>query len=577
MCKKVMRYSPQKIIFRPVISIIFFLMLLSFYHCTLIASNFNIGSRYSTLAIAPGSRLVQANTFEHFSGTLENEGIIQGAPFVFERGVLSKNGLYNDFSGTYHQAGEHAIIMTTNGVLRATPGQCTEKIVAIREGNRLEGMPLFSNTNAIELTSNLSVLTLAIPGSLTSNITLNGGTLELEQPLQYSQDAKLTGSGSVVCNGNVVAFGAYDHVFTDTLLLTTNPNMALHGTTRLAGNWIFDGTTSGNKAHLDGHGNVLDLSLTGSLVIKSGVTLNLANIKVTGLGKGGFIFEDQTSQLRLSHVELELSNCYSVTMGGIYVDAESRLVAKNHLLTFEQKGSLTVDGTTFWYDPMAYVQDYNIRPRVIDPINAGNQYVTLLNGGFIHDVPSSELVRMTSQGLVYANRINSNSLLYAIRTASNSLQYYHRTMSNALLYGDRINSNSAAYHTRINSNTLAYNFRTNSNALELYHRVDSNMIDYHHRITSAALLYGDRINSNSAAYHTRINSNTLAYNFRTNSNALELYHRVDSNMIDYHHRTTSAALLYGDRINSNSAAYHTRINSNTLAYNFRINSNALEF
>jgi len=124
------------------------------------------------------------------------------------------------------------------------------------------------------------------------------------------------------------------------------------------------------------------------LWVRSGATLNLTDVKIKGLGSGWFVFEDQTSQIRLSNVDIEMDRTYSVTNGGIYVEGPTTIVTKDKLLIFDLLGSMTVDGETLWYDTLSYNDSENIRPEVpfdTDDVATGGEssHITLQNGGII--------------------------------------------------------------------------------------------------------------------------------------------------------------------------------------------------
>ena len=122
--------------------------------------------------------------------------------------------------------------------------------------------------------------------------------------------------------------------------------------------------------------------------IKNGATLHLRDIKLQGLGTGSIVFEDKSSQIRFSDAQIEMDSDYTVTEGGFYVDGESTVYVKNHTLLFEQRGSMTVDGTCLWYDLLdqeSHVTDFDgIKP--VESNDTNHQYIEYLNSGIIRRV-----------------------------------------------------------------------------------------------------------------------------------------------------------------------------------------------
>ncbi|KKQ49656.1 MAG: hypothetical protein US69_C0003G0011 [candidate division TM6 bacterium GW2011_GWF2_38_10] len=361
-----------------------------------------------------------------------------------------------------------------------------------------------------------------------NSINLNGGSITLGQNFTFGDDVRFLNPGTINFNGKSLSFGGAELNWDTDIVWNQANDLEFNSKITLTGDacWYFDG-----DGHVTTNGNIIDISSGGKLWIRDNTSIYLSNAKIRGLGSGSIVFEDPSSRLVLSNVEIEMDNDVTFTTGGIYVDGTSTIVTKNHTMSFDTNASLTVNGSALWYDTLDQENYNNILPLHYDPINANNKYVTLLNHGVIAQKNLNYLVRTSSHAIAYYVPIvrGNSSAIIALQNNNTS---EHETLANTIRY---------------NSNTAAYNARANSNALEFYNRTNSNALEFYHRTTSNALLFGDRINSNAAAYNTR-----------TNSNALEFYHR-----------TTSNALLFGDRINSNTAAYNFRINSNLIDHIYR--------
>ncbi len=600
----------------------FIIMLLAEAPCLPAGLNFSGAS--STINVGPAKFAINT-AIPAWNGTLTQVGAIVGTqPITFNGGMLSIGNADAEGSFIYAPGATSPFVLTTNQLLRAEEGQLFTPIVVIRGGNRLDGSALFDRLVSAPLTlaHNLSFVTLGLAGRM-GNIVMNGGNILLDGDLELAQDASLQGSGYVSLDGRNLLFGGpyatQSLALTHTLLLCDADKILIEGNLALSGQWTFTKNDSA-YARIVGHDKTLDLTQGGSIYISRGVSLRLANIKIKGLGRGGFVFQDQTANIHLSHVEIEMANSYTVTIGGIYIEGESVIVTKNHLLTLTNAATLTVDGTTLWYDPTQYNDNRNIRPVVsAAAANIGTTSITYLNGGAIQGMAPLSLVVANSNAILsanrtfssyslYVNRTNSTAILSANRTHSSYALYVDRTLSNAILSANRTSSSYALYVNRTNStailsanrtsssyalyvnrtlsNASLFGNRTNSNALLSANRTHSSYALYADRSLSNALLFGNRINSNALLFAARVNSNAMLRLSTNNSNAIislkrtassyALYvNRTLSNTILYNNRITSEALLSANRTSSSYALYVNRTLSNASLYGNRTNSNAL--
>jgi hypothetical protein len=403
---------------------------------------------------------------------------------------------------------------------------------------------------------------------MTCNIPLNGGTLVIASNTSFANDYVITGSGKVQFLGTKLNFGTDETTMTSTIYWQglTSGAICLNSNTSLSSTWTFGGLMQFN-----GNGNDLDMSNRGVLTIRPGATLALENISLKGLGsgKGNINFMSDTSTLKLSNVYLELDNNFSTTIGGIIISGPTVVGTKNYNWLLDQKASMTIDGVTFWQDPL----DKTSYGKITFGSGPRSKYLSLVSSGTIKTVTNLDLVTQSTADLETQIRTNSNTLLYLDRIDSNAKLFLTKNNSNALLYGNRTNSNAIIKldrNIRTNSNTQLYCCRTMSNALLLGDRINSN-----------ALARGIRNNSNAIinlCRGARATSNTLLYCCRTTSNALITLAsniRATSNSLLYCCRTTSNALISLAVTTSNQFVIN---NSNAivkLSVDTRTNSNAL--
>ena len=302
---------------------------------------------------------------------------------TFDKGVLQSSESESVLTANYNPAGNDTIQLMGDNSFRAEPGNVLHDITVNASRNRIEGQPTFENSPGITLQDFRVTLTIAIQSKLNQNIDLNGGTLYLGDDLSLADDVRLTGGGTVFLRGRQLEFGGKDTTWSEDIFWDNANDMVLNSKLSVTGTWTFAG-----ESHITGNGNILDLTDSGTLWIKSGATVHLRDIKLKGLGIGRIVFEDRSSQIRLSDSQIELDANYVVTEGGFYVDGESTIYVKNHILSFEQRGSMTVDGTCLWYDLLdeeSKVQELDgIKPVEADDIN--HKYIEFLNSGIIRRV-----------------------------------------------------------------------------------------------------------------------------------------------------------------------------------------------
>lgn len=341
----------------------------------------NFGAKDSAIEIVGNAATlnVLGSSMSISEGTVKKEpvSVIKGNKLVFSEGVfindVAEIGLTAD--GDF----DNILEISMNGndaVFRSEPGLVAQRIIVRGSRNRLEGQPTFQNSNAIVLHDQTSTLSIAIQSALNQNVILNQGTLGLANTLKLGDDVTFTGSGTIVLNGNQLILGGKSLTWTDTLLWKDAGDIMLNSDIRIKGQWIFQGNSNFN-----GHGNTLDLSHGGTIWIRKNTILDLNAVKIKGFGSGFFVFENNTSQLRMSLCEIEMDRDVTMTRGGIYVSGASRLIVKDKILRLDSASSLTVDGCPLSYEPLEFADKTNIQPKPIDDPN--NVHIKFLNNGTI--------------------------------------------------------------------------------------------------------------------------------------------------------------------------------------------------
>ena len=401
-------------------------------------------------------------------------------------------------------------------------------------------------------------------------------------------------------NNNSLSFGGTPVTLSGKLLLKKAADLIFNSKVTVTGQLTFDG-----DGQVSGNGNLMDISLGGTLAIRPNTTIYMTNLKLRGLGLGKIMFYDDTSQLYMSNVEIEMDRNYSVTTGGIYMEGPTNIVTKNNRLSFSLKGSLTVDGIALTYDTLTYTNQNNIVPLVAN--DPHHKFVTVLNDGVIRRLDNFDIISANSNAVIKLSQggtdgslsqANSNALLYFHRVDSGAIGYLTnvtRTSSNVWTKLMRTNSGAIGYLTnvaRTSSNVWAPLIRQNSGAigyLTNVTRTSSNVWTKLMRTNSGAIGYLTnvaRTSSNVWAPLIRQNSGAIGYLTnvtRTSSNVWTKLMRTNSGAIGYLTnvaRTSSNVWAPLIRQNSGAIGYLTnvtRTSSNVWTKLMRTNSGAIGY
>ena len=342
------------------------------------------------------SQLVLRSAISDFDGTLKltdnAADRIQGENVTFNNGVLETSTLVARYTGVYDPTGTDILRLTGSHLLRCNAGTVLPSISVSGAANRIEGAPSF--TSNITLLNSSTDLEFGLQVQLNKNIVLNNGTIKLGNYLELGDGVSIGNDGVVKCYNHRLSLPQTEATWTSTLYLAEQPNIRLRNKLNLSGMWIFDDENS--TSVINGDGNVLDLSSGGTIWIRSGHSVALSDVTLKGLGgnnSGWILFEDENSTLSLSNVTVVMADSMTVTQGSWYVHGgDSTIITRNHLLTFDQNGTLSVDGVTLLYDTLDTPDNTNIRPFAAD----GLVHVEL-NGGQVKAAAES----FTDFGLVF--------------------------------------------------------------------------------------------------------------------------------------------------------------------------------
>ena len=371
-------------------------------------AQFKFSSRESAIRIASGANLEVYKDLQNFDGTIRkvkggNIGSVNDASITFNDGILEVGDSEAFLTANFDPTGNDIIKLQgtvgTANRFRAEPGRVTPQVKVYGVNNRLDGQPLF-NDPIWFLDHNVS-LTIALQSKLDQNIELRGGTLRLEDDLYLADDVLITPSGTINFNKRTLHMPGKDNSWTTTFLMQDAADIQLHSKTSLSGTWTFKAVNGDYNAYLNGNGNILDLTNSGTLWVEPNVDLYLVDVTIKGLGVGyGTIMlagnGANQSKLYLHNSKIALAANYTVTTGGWYIEGgDSTIITDAYTLSFtdgaDSFGTLTVDNVTLWYDSLdAFEADssYNLDMLIwpSHPFHVTNNpgsNLTYLNSGLI--------------------------------------------------------------------------------------------------------------------------------------------------------------------------------------------------
>ncbi|MBU4270207.1 hypothetical protein KKE07_05040, partial [Candidatus Dependentiae bacterium] len=419
---------------------------------------------------------------------------------LLNNSILHEDNMINNIASPYNvNRFTGQLTSQTNYNLYNTDYLVLSEGVLLANVNIKESSANISGGGSILLPINIqdsnATLSSAFLGNFSSNINLNGGDLYLNSNLSFYDDKFITGSGNIYLNKNSIWFGGTNDLhLSNTLDWYNASDINLRSKTILSGRWNFNG-----ESELNGHGNILDLTTGGTLYLRSGATLNITDVMIKGLGinKGWIDFADDTGQVNLSNVTVELEDRFYTNKSGIYVDGPSTFILKNYDWTFDNNASLTVDGLTLWkdstiYEGLAGKGDIKFGSGSID------NYLSLVSSGTIQYVLSAASV----SGLPEQIKNNSNAII--------NLSTCCRYVSNSIVTHDKeISWNSSAILAGLKC------CENNSNAIVSL----NNLVGY---VSSATVENNQQIINNSNAIINLSSGSELA---KQNSNAIVTHDR----------------------------------------------------
>jgi hypothetical protein len=341
-------------------------------------------SRYSTIKIAPGGTFWAVNSVPSYTGTLNRQagGTITGNGVItFLDGIFEDNGPGGSFSflTANYTNSSSTLTLPGNSFFKALPGTILQAVSISSTNNLLSGSPVFNST--VTLTNASTTVTLALQSDVNTNITLNGGTVYLQNDLNFAGTNFFSGNGTIGCNGYEVGPGDDSNTWTNNISWQNNSNLRVRGPiVNLNGIFTFNGACT-----IIGHGNSLNLAGGGSIVVASGGSLSIADIEIQGLGPGAgsIVLTDSTSFIFFTDTTVQLNGNVTSSTGNWVFIGPGTVTVQGNTWTFNGNSVLYVENYTLWKDPAG-------SPTIGNIVFGSPANLTYVNNGIISYVATGD-------------------------------------------------------------------------------------------------------------------------------------------------------------------------------------------
>ncbi|MCK4517191.1 WD40 repeat domain-containing protein, partial [Candidatus Babeliales bacterium] len=166
---------------------------------------------------------------------------------VLGSAILKQDGMFHKHSAPYSEhlvkferrSGQPGGVFQDGDYFMVSQGASVLPLRFEQGTGRIGGPALISAPITLQ-DSNVTV-NIALTAGLNADIILNGGTIVLDNDLEFVGDHSVTGSGRVVLNDRKYSFGTTEFNFTDTVVWDMSSQIELSSKLNLSGMWMFSG------------------------------------------------------------------------------------------------------------------------------------------------------------------------------------------------------------------------------------------------------------------------------------------------------------------------------------------------
>ena len=201
-------------------------------------------------------------------------------------------------------------------------------------GNTVQGNG--NVTGGIILNDMYAALSWGVSGVMANGITLNGGTLQLDNDLKFVK-GHLKGSGTIDLKNNHLIMHSLDHAMVDSLTIKGNIGViSPNSNITLSDTWTIDGTVI-----IDGSGHVFDLSDIGEIVVASDAHLILRNVIMRNVGGTNIRCIDDTGLITLDNMQWHQEEDFTFVSGALEINNAVRMYGKT-TFSYQSTKNITI-------------------------------------------------------------------------------------------------------------------------------------------------------------------------------------------------------------------------------------------
>jgi hypothetical protein len=305
----------------------------------------------ASVKVRSGGNFVVDKPIPYFPGSLKRDagGTISGASvIVFYDGAFQEatvSGIYIPATDTTSLSG--------NGSFRAEANTMSQILTVSGQNNRIDGVANFRSS--VVLWDSNTTATFALESVMNQNIVLNGGTIKLDNDLEFADTFLFTGSGIIDGSGYCTIFGSRDLNFTGTITWRSAADIELNSKATLSSVWTFTGINV-----ITGNGNIFDLGSVGTIIVSSNSSLLLKNAIIKNVSDSNIRCADATGVLILQDVVWQQSANTTFTSGALRFSNDVIMQGGGTTFAYQSSQTSTIlsnsilyldEGLTFSYAP----------------------------------------------------------------------------------------------------------------------------------------------------------------------------------------------------------------------------------
>lgn len=318
-------------------------------------ANLNFRSKSATLQLAESTNIKLEHPINNCIGqVVKKQGSsIQGNDVIFNQGVLDEAGNRMKITGRLKSDSIKQITLNGNESFKGKGSTVIQSLIISGNNNRIEGDLLLNND--IQLLNNSTGVTCALLRSLSKNIQMNHGTITLNESIEFIEDKKLIGGGTVIGNNRGIILGSKETDWTDSMIFDNVNGIQLNAALHLSQTWTF----SGNNCSIDGNGHFLNFEPHGKMIIDRNSTLKLKNVVLHQVDNHSLNCIDNSGKIIFQDVTLIQDGEYNFYKGSFSISGFLD-ISGDSIFIFTPEITCTIldnstlflsNGATFSYDP----------------------------------------------------------------------------------------------------------------------------------------------------------------------------------------------------------------------------------